>query len=204
SRLQHRPPEPPRDQRPTMAAPTLAGGPAAMSTETVTETSTSVEAASAAEMTGVTALPRVTKPGRVPIKSWALDLEGAVLDQATNLSNLPFAISHVALMPDAHTGFGMPIGGVLFADRAVVPYAIGVDIGCGVALIETNLTVETLGQAGLEATLAQIARDVPVGTRSQPKPVDREAALAEIGMELPASIDPAWFARGVNGLGTLG
>ena len=121
-----------------------------MSTETVTETSTSVEAASAAEMTGVTALPRVTKPGRVPIKSWALDLEGAVLDQATNLSNLPFAIDHVALMPDAHAGYGMPIGGVLFADQAVVPYAIGVDIGCGVALVETDLTVETLGPDGLK------------------------------------------------------
>ena len=61
-----------------------------------------------------------------------------------NLSNLPFAIDHVALMPDAHTGYGMPIGGVLFADKAVVPYAIGVDIGCGVALVETDLTVETL------------------------------------------------------------
>ena len=88
-------------------------------------------------------LPRVTKPGRVPIKCWAPDLEGSALEQATNLSNLPFAIGHVALMPDAHAGYGMPIGGVLFADKAVVPYAIGVDIGCGVALVETDLTVET-------------------------------------------------------------
>ena len=88
----------------------------------------------------VAALPRVRKPGRVPIKSWAPDLEGSALEQATNLSNLPFAIRHVALMPDAHTGYGMPIGGVLFADGAVVPYAIGVDIGCGVALVETDLT----------------------------------------------------------------
>jgi hypothetical protein len=87
------------------------------------------------------ALPQVRKPGKVPIKSWVPDLEGSVLDQATNLSNLPFAIRHVALMPDAHAGYGMPIGGVLFADGAVVPYAIGVDIGCGVALVETDLTV---------------------------------------------------------------
>ena len=149
-------------------------------------------------------LPRVSKPGRVPIKSWVIDLEGGALEQATNLSNLPFAIRHVALMPDAHTGYGMPIGGVLCADRAVVPYAIGVDIGCGVALVETDLTVETLGAAGLKATLAQIARDVPVGTSSQPKAVDRDAALAEIGQKLPASVDPAWFARAVNQLGTLG
>ena len=152
----------------------------------------------------ITALPRVSKPGRVPIKSWVIDLEGSALEQATNLSNLPFAIRHVALMPDAHAGYGMPIGGVLFADRAVVPYAIGVDIGCGVALVETDLTVETFGEAGLKATLAQIARDVPVGTAGQPKAVDRDAALEEIGMELPASIDAGWFNRAVSQLGTLG
>ena len=89
-----------------------------MSTETA---STAGHAA-----TESTALPLVRKPGRVPIMSWAVPLEGSALEQATNLSNLPFAIDHVALMPDAHTGYGMPISGVLFADRAVVPY----DIGC--------------------------------------------------------------------------
>jgi RNA-splicing ligase RtcB len=132
-------------------------------TATVAETALGADAKSLA-------LPRVSKPGRVPIKSWVIDLEGWVIDlegraleQATNPSNLPFAFRHVALMPDAHAGYGMPIGGVLFAERAVVPYAIGVDIGCGVALVETDLTVEPLGTAGLKATLAQTARDVPVG-----------------------------------------
>ena len=102
------------------------------------------------------ALPWVRKPGLVPIMSWAVPLEGSALKQATNLSNLPFAIDHVALMPDAHTGYGMPIGGVLFADRAVVPYAIGVDIGCGVALVETDLTVETLAPHELDRVLEAI------------------------------------------------
>ena len=102
------------------------------------------------------ALPWVRKPGLVPIMSWAVPLEGSALEQATNLSNLPFAIDHVALMPDAHTGYGMPIGGVLFANRAVVPYAIGVDIGCGVALVETDLTVETLAPHELDRVLEAI------------------------------------------------
>ena len=146
----------------------------------------------------------VTKPGRVPIKSWAPNLEGAAMEQAVNLSNLPFAIRHVALMPDAHAGYGMPIGGVLFADKAVVPYAIGVDIGCGVALAETDLTVETLTRDQLDATLAEIYARVPVGMRSQPDPVDREQALSQIGMKLPASVEDNWFARAVNQLGTLG
>ena len=103
-----------------------------------------------------TALPWVRKPGLVPIMSWAVPLEGSALEQATNLSNLPFAIDHVALMPDAHAGYGMPIGGVLFADRAVVPYAIGVDIGCGVALVETDLTVETMAPDELDRVLEAI------------------------------------------------
>ncbi len=149
-------------------------------------------------------LPRVSQPGRVPIMSWALELEESALRQATNLSNLPFAIDHVALMPDTHTGYGMPIGGVLFADRAVVPYAIGVDIGCGVALVETDLTVETLRPAELEAVLERIAAGVPVGMRSQPHRVDHARAEAEIGLERPDSIAPAWLDHGIDQLGTMG
>ena len=91
----------------------------------------------------------MTKPGRVPIKSWVIDIDGIALEQAINLSNLPFALARVALMPDAHPDYGMPIGGVLLGERAVVPYAIGLDIGWGVVLVETHLTVETLGSDGL-------------------------------------------------------
>jgi len=152
----------------------------------------------------VAALPRVTKPGKVPIKSWVPDLEGIVLEQATNLSNLPFAIRHVALMPDAHAGYGMPIGGVLFAARAVVPYAIGVDIGCGVALVETDLTVEDLPQADLEALLAAIDRGVPTGFHGLKTPVDREVAQEAMGIVKPASVKDVWFEKALSQLGTLG
>lgn len=110
----------------------------------------------------------ISKPEtRVPIYNWAADVEAGALEQAVNLANLPFAIDHVALMPDAHQGYGMPVGGVLFADKAVVPYAIGVDIGCGVALIETSATVDDLTPERIAALLAQIARDVPVGNGPQ-------------------------------------
>ncbi len=154
-----------------------------MSTETT-------EASISTTTVDVAALPRVTKPGKVPIKSWAPDLEGSALEQATNLSNLPFAIRHVALMPDAHPGYGRPIGGVLFADGAVVPYAIGVDIGCGVALVATDLTVETLSTAELTATLKAIAAGVPVGTSSQPKmTVADSVCLITRGRRLPGGQD---------------
>jgi len=149
-------------------------------------------------------LPVKRKPGRVPIFSWASDLEGSALEQATNLSNLPFAIDHVALMPDAHAGYGMPIGGVLFAERAIVPYAIGVDIGCGVALVETDLRIETLRTDELERTLETIDAGVPTGFEMLDAPVDREVALAAIGLELPASVRDTWFTRSLGQLGTLG
>jgi hypothetical protein len=97
-----------------------------------------------------------------------------------------------------------PIGGVLFADGAVVPYAIGVDVGCGVALVETDLTVETLSASELTATLEAIAAGVPVGMSGQPTAVDRDGALAEIGLDIPPSVESRWFDRAVNQLGTLG
>jgi tRNA-splicing ligase RtcB len=165
-----------------------------MSTIETSETSTAA----------ATTLPVVTKPGRVPIKSWAGALDMRTLEQATNVSNLPFAIDHVALMPDGHAGYGMPIGGVLFADKAVVPYAIGVDIGCGVALVETDLTVGDLPTAALDAVLASIDRGVPTGYHSLKSPVDREVALEAMGIAKPESVKDAWFDRALGQLGSLG
>lgn len=145
---------------------------------------------------------KVYTDGRVPVKSWAADADEKVLDQARNLANLPFAISHIALMPDAHAGYGMPIGGVLFADRAVVPYAVGVDIGCGVALIETGLPVRSLTAETIAAILAHIARTVPVGNGPR-------AQHSQVGepWEIPDGVSPtaaAAITAAATQLGTLG
>ena len=75
-----------------------------------------------------------------PIKLWLDDIEGSALAQARNLANLPFTFKHVAIMPDAHPGYGMPIGGVLATEGAVIPNAVGVDIGCGMCAVQTSLT----------------------------------------------------------------
>ncbi len=148
--------------------------------------------------------PRRLSGGRVPIVTWATDLDHVALEQATNVSNLAIALDHVALMPDAHAGYGMPIGGVLFADAAVVPFAIGVDIGCGVALAETDLTIETLATSELEDVLEAIDLGVPTGFQRLPAPVDRDVAEAALGMPRPASIAAAWFEQSLAQLGTLG
>ena len=74
-----------------------------------------------------------------PIKLWLDDMEASALAQARNLANHPFTFGHVAIMPDAHAGYGMPIGGVLACDGAVIPNSVGVDIGCGVCAVQTSL-----------------------------------------------------------------
>ena len=83
----------------------------------------------------------------VPIKIWTEsidDIEESCLEQAINLANLPFAHDHIALMPDTHTGKGMPIGGVIACKNTVIPNAVGVDIGCGMAFVQTDIPVSIL------------------------------------------------------------
>lgn len=101
--------------------------------------------------------------GGAKILNWANGIEDGALEQATNLALLPFVIDHIALMPDSHKGYGMPIGGVLFADKAIVPNAVGVDIGCGVQLITTDITRDKLTDELINLFLRQISRDIPTG-----------------------------------------
>jgi tRNA-splicing ligase RtcB (3'-phosphate/5'-hydroxy nucleic acid ligase) len=64
---------------------------------------------------------------KIPIKVWAEEAEPGAMAQACNLANLPFAFKHIAIMPDVHEGYGMPIGGVMAAKGVVVPNAVGVN-----------------------------------------------------------------------------
>jgi len=74
-------------------------------------------------------MKRVITKGKVPVKLWLDDIEHGALEQALHLADLPFIHKHVAIMPDAHQGYGMPIGGVIALDNVVIPNAVGVDIG---------------------------------------------------------------------------
>ena len=78
------------------------------------------------------------------IKSWCNEPEEGAVEQAKNLANLPFAYRHIALMPDTHFGFGVPIGGVFATKDIVVPNAVGVDIACGMAFAETNINLKDI------------------------------------------------------------
>ncbi len=101
---------------------------------------------------------------RIPVRSWCERVEDEALKQATDLARHPKTVGHVALMPDCHVGYGMPIGGVIACDNAVIPNAVGVDIGCGMCAVKTNLTRPELGKpADIRALLNQIREYIPLG-----------------------------------------
>ena len=105
---------------------------------------------------------RTISTERIPILVWGELPDEGTMAQARNLANLPFAFRHVALMPDAHVGYGMPIGGVLAARGQVIPHAVGLDIGCGVRAWRTNVSAKKL-QPRRDEILADIQRSVPQG-----------------------------------------
>ena len=78
-----------------------------------------------------------------PWRMWGSDLDRAAIDQMRNACRLPVAVQG-ALMPDAHSGYGLPIGGVLATDNAVIPYAVGMDIACRMMLTATDMPVNHL------------------------------------------------------------
>jgi len=102
---------------------------------------------------------------RIPVKLWINkdEIESGALEQIYNLANLPFAYHHVAIMPDTHQGYGMPIGGVIATDGVVIPNAVGVDIGCGMCAINTGLKVENLKDGDLKQIMSEIRKYIPLG-----------------------------------------
>jgi len=103
---------------------------------------------------------------RVPVKIWMHtldDMEPTTLQQALNLSVLKFAHHHIAIMPDAHQGYGMPIGGVLAAKDAVIPYAVGMDIGCGMHAAKMRIMASNFSSQRLSQVIKQIVKAIPQG-----------------------------------------
>jgi len=141
---------------------------------------------------------RVVNTERIPIKLWLEDIEDGALAQAKNLANLPFVHKWVAIMPDSHQGYGMPIGGVLATDGVIIPNAVGVDIGCGMAAQMTSLNgIQT---DILKEIMGRVRKVVPVGFAHHQHPqmwegFDRAPDLPIIQQEL---------ASARKQLGTLG
>ncbi|MDD5988836.1 MAG: RtcB family protein [Bacteroidales bacterium] len=99
-----------------------------------------------------------------PVKIWTNDVEESAMRQIENLAALPFLHHHLAIMPDVHAGMGMPIGGVLACDGAVIPNAVGVDIGCGMCAVKTNWRTDDLPVSVLRKEIMKGIRErIPLG-----------------------------------------
>ena len=100
----------------------------------------------------------------VPVKVWSdIDtVETSAIQQLTNISSLPFVFKHVAAMPDVHLGVGATVGSVIATKGAVIPAAIGVDIGCGMMAVKLNVDVNKLKDKCAQIRHS-IERSVPVG-----------------------------------------
>ena len=106
-------------------------------------------------------MKKVITTEKLPIKMWLNDIEDGALKQVKNLANLPFLYKHVAIMPDCHQGYGMPIGGVIATNGVIIPNAVGVDIGCGMCAVKTSLT--DISKEELKNIMGKIREVIPVG-----------------------------------------
>ena len=101
--------------------------------------------------------------GRVPVKIYTGEIEPQARQQLVNISRLPIVHHHVAAMPDVHLGIGATVGSVIPTKSAIIPAAVGVDIGCGMMATRLSLRAEDLDESSLRKVFGRITRDVPVG-----------------------------------------
>ena len=138
-----------------------------------------------------------------PIKMWLDDIDEMTLVQARNMANLPFIYSHVCLMPDAHAGYGMPIGGVLAADIVIIPNAVGVDIGCGMYSVKTNLHSSEISKEKLIQLTEAIKNRIPLGFNHHSEKQDESLMPQNFDVErLP--VVKQQYQSALKQLGTLG
>lgn len=112
---------------------------------------------------------------RVPVKIWTDFVEESAMRQIENLAMLPFLYHHLAIMPDVHTGMGMPIGGVLACEDVVIPNAVGVDIGCGMCAVKSNIKASEIPVDVMrKGILRGIRRSIPLGMDHHKNPQDEQ------------------------------
>src|SRR5215813_624414 len=125
--------------------------------------------------------------GRVPVKIFTDDLEPHARQQLANVAQLPIVFGHVAAMPDVHAGIGATVGSVIPTRRAIIPAAVGVDIGCGMNAVRLSLTADRLPD-GLSRVRAAIERAVPVGFDEHGESDARRDACAPLARRLEAVV----------------
>ena len=119
---------------------------------------------------------------KLPIKLWTNEIKEGALRQAKNLANHPYAFKHIAIMPDVHEGYGMPIGGVIAVKEALIPNAVGVDIGCGICAVKTD--IENLEKKEIEIIVYKIKSAIPTGFKWHLNPISQDKMPKILSEEL--------------------
>ncbi|MBW3556553.1 MAG: RtcB family protein [Actinobacteria bacterium] len=135
--------------------------------------------------------------------SWASDIDPGTIRQAEKTARLPIVEGHVALMPDAHVGIGATVGSVIPTRNAVIPSAVGVDIGCGMIAAELDVTDHQLPDS-LEPLLGRVERAIPAGVGKGHDDVARKAD-AWLSAHRPATeLSTDRSVKAAKQFGTLG
>jgi len=154
--------------------------------------------------------------GRIPVKVWTQDIDPEALQQLLNVSQLPIVYGHIAAMPDVHVGIGATVGAVIATRGAIIPAAVGVDIGCGMNALRLSLTASDL-PGNLHRLRSAIENAVPVGfnqhqaskvrgsrqqrsARVLDQRLERIVAKHPALMKMQRRFDETWVCQ----LGTLG
>ena len=151
-------------------------------------------------------IKKVLHNGKVPVKIWTKDIEESAEKQLGMLQQMPFIFKHIAVMPDVHPGIGSTIGSVIPTKGAIIPSTVGVDIGCGMMAVQTNLktsNLETGDEQELFAIRSQIEKAVPVGLEFNKENVREDwkgwRAIQEI-----KNLPDRTFNRAARQMGSLG
>lgn len=141
---------------------------------------------------------------KLPIQLWCDEIDEDTINQAKNLANLPFAHHHIAVMADAHVGYGMPIGGVAATGEVVIPNAVGVDIGCGVCASKSSIT--SAKELPLRKIVDEIKRRIPLGFKhhKKPQPISQMPLGEQVLKSQQLPIVAREFQKGRHQLGSLG
>ena len=134
------------------------------------------------------------------------EIEAAAVQQIKNISEMPFIFKHIAVMPDCHLGKGATVGSVIATQGAIIPAAVGVDIGCGMIAVKTIFKKKDLESQDLDKLREGIERRIPLGVgkfNKELQPSAKEKADALTGGAIAGQyteIDPNWMLN----LGSLG
>jgi len=157
-------------------------------------------------------IQKIISKGKVPVKIYTDEVEAAAMQQLYNMAQLPFIHSHLAVMPDVHMGKGATVGSVIPTKGAIIPAAVGVDIGCGMNAVRLSIKANDLPD-NLRAIRSTIEEAIPVGYNMHKHDRARESTIRALSSGLDSilrkhkkiySMQKKPYQTWIRQIGTLG